>query len=78
MGLTKPNQELRRDLKQAAAILKWSGIDLFKVAVRLSEVGLETEARELLRMANSYQEIEDRLAAYSNEVKQGRIVRAKL
>jgi hypothetical protein len=36
MPLTKHNQELRRDLKQAAALLKWSGVDLLQVARRLS------------------------------------------
>jgi len=37
---TKPNQQLRRDLKEAAALLKWSGVDLMKMAIRLSEAGL--------------------------------------
>lgn len=27
MPLTKPNQQLRRDLKEASAHLKWSGVD---------------------------------------------------
>ncbi|WP_313771585.1 hypothetical protein [Pseudomonas protegens] len=35
MGLTKPNQQLRRDLKEAAATLKWAGVDLFGVAKRM-------------------------------------------
>lgn len=30
MTLTKPNQQLRRDLKEAAALLKWSGVDLMR------------------------------------------------
>ncbi|WP_223461364.1 MULTISPECIES: hypothetical protein [unclassified Pseudomonas] len=62
MGLTKPNQDLRRDLKQAAALLKWSGVDLMQVAVRLSESGLEADAQELLRIAAGFQEAEDKLA----------------
>lgn len=48
MPLTKPNQQLRRDLKEAAALLKWAGVDLMQAAVRLSEAGQEGEARELL------------------------------
>jgi hypothetical protein len=44
MPLTKPNQQLRRDLKQAAALLKWSGVDLPQLSRKLSEAGLEAEA----------------------------------
>ena len=77
MALTKPNQQLRRDLKEAAALLKWSGVDLMQAAVKLSEAGQEAEAKELLKIAASYQAVEDRLAGYAEEVKAGRIVRAK-
>lgn len=37
--LTKSNQQLRRDLKEAAALLKWSGVDLMQAAVRISNAG---------------------------------------
>jgi hypothetical protein len=77
MPLTKPNQDLRRDLKQAAALLKWSGVDLLQAARKLSEAGQEEEAEELLRIAVSFQETEDRLAGYADEVKAGVITRAK-
>lgn len=77
MTLTKPNQQLRRDLKEAAALLKWSGVDLMQAAVRLSESGQEDEARELLKIAASYQDAEDRLTGYANEVRDQRITRAK-
>jgi geranylgeranyl pyrophosphate synthase len=69
MALTKPNQDLRRDLKQAAALLKWSGVDLLQAARKLSEAGQKEEAKELLRIAVSFQETEDRLAGYADEVK---------
>lgn len=75
MPLTQPNQQLRRDLKEAAALLKWSGVDLMRVAVKLSEAGHEDEAKELLRIAASFQEAEDKLAGYADEVKAGRILR---
>jgi hypothetical protein len=78
MPLTKPNQDLRRDLKQAAALLKWSGVDLLQAARKLSEAGQEEEAEELLRIAVSFQETEDRLAGYADEVKAGVITRAKI
>ncbi|RTY77162.1 hypothetical protein [Pseudomonas veronii] len=77
MPLTKPNQQLRRDLKEAAALLKWSGVDLMQAAVRMSEAGQEDEARELLKIAKSYQAVEDKLASYADEVKAGRIAREK-
>lgn len=78
MPLTKPNQQLRRDLKEAAALLKWSGVDLMQIAERMSEAGLEDDARALLKIAISYQETEDKLASYADEVKAGRIVRGKV
>ncbi|WP_411835656.1 hypothetical protein ACLBNB_19985 [Pseudomonas chlororaphis subsp. aurantiaca] len=77
MGLTKPNQQLRRDLKEAAALLKWSGVDLMKMAVRLSEAGFEADAKELLTIAAGFPNAEDRLMAYADEVKDQRITRAK-
>jgi len=77
LPLTKPNQELRQDLKRAAALLKWSGVDLMQAAVRLSEAGHEDEARELMKIAAGFQETEDGLAGYADEVKTGVITRAK-
>lgn len=77
MALTKTNQQLRRDLKEAAALLKWSGVDLMQAAVRISNDGQEDDSRELLRIATSYQAMEDKLAGYADEVKVGKIVRGK-
>lgn len=75
MSLTKPNQQLHRDLIEAAALLKWSGIDLMQAAVKLSEACEEGEASELLKIAASYQAVEERLADYADEVKAGKISR---
>lgn len=77
MALTKPNQQLRRDLKEAAALLKWSGVDLMQAAVKLSEAGQEADARELIEIATRFQLVEDLMVGYADEVKAGRIVRAK-
>lgn len=77
MPLTKPNQELRSDLNQAAAVLKWSGVDLFVFAKKLLASGDEDSANELMQIALRFQEIEDKLAGYAGEVKAGQIVRAK-
>ncbi|NIL20110.1 hypothetical protein [Pseudomonas sp. AN3A02] len=78
MSLTKPNQQLRRDLKEAAALLKWSGVDLMQAAVRISAAGQEDDSRELLRIAASYQAVEDRMIGYADEVKAGQIIRSKV
>ena len=75
MPLTKPNQELKRDLKEAAALLKWSGVDLFTISKRLLDAGDEIGAAELMKIAVSYQAIEDKLASYTDEVKGGVITR---
>ncbi|WP_338487107.1 hypothetical protein VRB78_13710 [Pseudomonas trivialis] len=76
MTLTRPNQQLRRDLKDAAALLKWSGVDLFGVAKRLLAAGDDISADELMMIALSYQTMEDKLAGYADEVKAARIIRA--
>ena len=75
MPLTKPNQQLHLDLKEAAAILKWSGVDLMRMAVRLSEEGFESYSREILTILSGFPDAEDKLAGYADEVKAGRIVR---
>jgi hypothetical protein len=72
MPLTKRNQELRRDLKQTVALLKWSGVNLMQAAVRLSEAGQEDDAKDLLKIAAGFQEAEDKLAEYAEEVRAGR------
>ncbi|MNG38591.1 hypothetical protein D3C84_1263570 [compost metagenome] len=59
-------------------MLKWSGVDLMQAAVRLSESGQEAEAKEVLKIAADFQEVEDRLVGYTEEVKAGRIVRGKV
>ena len=76
MALTKPNQQLRRDLKEAAALLKWSGVDLFVFAKRLLAAGDEHGANDLMKIALSLQEAEDKLAGYADEVKAGDIIRS--
>ena len=76
MPLTKPNQQLRRDL-EAAALLKWSGVNLFVFAKRLLVTGDEQGANDLMKIALSFQETEDKLAGYADEVKAGQIIRSK-
>lgn len=75
MPLTKPNQQLRRHLKEAAALLKWTGVDLMQAAVKLSEAGQEDDAQELIKIATRFQVIEEQSAGYAEEVTRGLITR---
>ncbi|MFV0891320.1 hypothetical protein [Pseudomonas kurunegalensis] len=77
MTLTKPNQELRRDLQGLASDLKWSAVELMRIAVRLSEAGNEHDAQAVIRICQVMQAGEDRLVGYGDEVKAGRIERKK-
>lgn len=72
MGLNKPTQELRRDLKAAASALEDAAHDLFREAKSYAEPEFSA-AMEKIRM----HEHVDRLMALADEVKAGRIVRDK-
>lgn len=75
MPLTTLNQNLHRDLKEAADLLKWAKVDLMQAAVRTSGFGQQTDAKELLKIAANHQLIVDRLVGYADEVNAGRIKR---
>ena len=75
MTLDKPNQDLKRDLLGIASDLKWSAVELMRIAERLSLAGNEADAQAVLRMCTVLHADEDRLAGYADEVKAGRIVR---
>lgn len=77
MGLTKPNQQLARDLHGLAADFKWSAVELMRIAERLSLVGNEADAQALMRMITVFHAGEDKLAGYADEVREGRVVREK-
>lgn len=76
MPLTKPNQDLKRDLQGVASDLKWSAVELMRVAERLSLGGNEADAQAVLKMCTVLQADEDRLTGYADEVKTGQITRA--
>lgn len=78
MPPNNPNQELKRDLQGVASDLKWSAVELLRVAERLSQAGNEADAQAVLRMCKIFQADEDRLTAYVAEVGAGRIVRGKI
>jgi hypothetical protein len=77
MALSKPNQQLRRALKEAAALLKWAGVDLYVVSKRMMAGGDDQGAMELMKISISLQETEDKLAGYADEVKAEQIIRSK-
>lgn len=73
MSLTKPNQQLRRDLKAIALNLEQSCVDLGRLARRLSDV----DAIALMGLVGTLYEEADRLVGYADEVKAGQIIRSK-
>ena len=77
MELNKPEQDLKRDLQGIASDLKWSAVELKRIAERLSQSGHEADAQAVLKMCTVLQAGEDRLAGYADEVKAGVITRAK-
>lgn len=77
MPLTKPNQDLRRDLQGLASDLKWSAVELVRIAERLSLAGNDADAQAVLRMCRTFQGGEERLSGYAEETHLGLIARAK-
>lgn len=77
MALNKPNQDLKRDLQGVASDLKWSAVELMRIAERLSLAGNEADAQAVLKMCTMLQADEDRLTGYADEVKAGQIIRTK-
>ncbi|MBC3254365.1 hypothetical protein HU733_02575 [Pseudomonas paralactis] len=73
MALTKPNQQLRRDLKAIAFNLEHSCIDLVKLAEKLSDA----DAIALMGLVGTLYERADRLAGYAEEVSARQITRSK-
>lgn len=67
MSLTKPNQQLRRDLKAIASNLEQSCVDLGRLASRLSD----SDAIALMRLVGALYEDVDTLAGYADEVRVG-------
>jgi len=69
MPLTKPDQEMRCELKQAADLLKWSGVDLMQAAGKFSETGQDADAQDFLKITARFKEYEDELAGYAEDIK---------
>lgn len=75
MSLKKLEQDLKSDLQGIASDLKWSAVELIRIAERLSLAGNEADAQAVLRICTVLHDGEGRLSCYADEVKAGRIVR---
>lgn len=53
-------QTLRRDLQGLASDLKWSAVELARIADRLSQTGNEVDAQAVIRICMVMQAGEDR------------------
>ena len=75
MGLNKSVQDLKRDLKGVASDLKWSAVELVRIAERLSHAGNGPDADALRRMITIFQQGENRLDSWIKEIGAGQVVR---
>lgn len=73
--LTAQSQDLQRDLQGIATDLKWSAVELLRLAKRLSESGYDSDAQSILRLCKVFNEGELRLEAYAEEVRSTQITR---
>lgn len=73
MPLTKPNQQLRRDLKDAAFALESAALEIFHKA----QGSEEAQFLEAMKRVGELHDLADRLVGYGDEVKCGRVTRAK-
>lgn len=75
--MANANDTLRRDLQGLAADLKWSAVELVRIADRLSQSGNDPDAHALHRMIAMFQREEGRLQVVVNHVAEGRIIHAE-
>lgn len=77
MWLNESEQELRRDLQGLASDLRWSAVELLRVAEQLRQAGNEVDAQAVQRLCDLFQGDEKRLSGYAEEVKAKTISRNK-
>jgi hypothetical protein len=71
----KATQQLRRDLQGIASDLKWSAVELVRIAERLSLASNDPDAQALLRMCSIFAADEGRLNGYIEETHDGTLIR---
>ena len=69
MWLNEAENELRRDLQSVASDLRWSAVELLRLADQLRQGGNDADAQAVMRLCDLFQGDEQRLAAYAEEVK---------
>lgn len=62
------NSQMRRDLIGISVDLKWSSVELSRIADRLEAVGNSSDAHAIYRMIQVFQNGEERLAFIANTV----------
>jgi hypothetical protein len=77
MWLNESENELRRDLQSVASDLRWSAVELLRLADQLKLSGNDVDAQAVLRLCDLFQGDEQRLAGYAEEVKAKAISRNK-
>ncbi|MGS0735640.1 hypothetical protein ACVBEG_03565 [Pseudomonas sp. GG8] len=73
MGIKKSAQELKRDLNNVACNLEQTAGEISRLAERINDVDVVA----VLHLMNRLYKDSDRLKAYVDEIKAGRIVRNK-
>ena len=77
MWLNEDENELRRDLQGLASDLRWSAVELLRIAEQLRLAGNDVDAQAAMKLCNLFQGDEQRLAGYAEEVKAKIISRTK-
>lgn len=77
MWLNESENELRRDLQSVASDLRWSAVELLRLAQQFRQAGNEADAQAVQRLCELFQGDEQRLAGYAEEVKAKAITRTK-
>ncbi len=77
MELSMEDQQLKRQLSGIAADLKWSAVELARIAERLSHSGNDPDAQALQRMITVLRKDEDSLDALGDQVRKGHLSHQK-
>ncbi|MBK5551997.1 hypothetical protein JFU49_17205 [Pseudomonas sp. TH03] len=77
MRLNEFEQELQRDLQSVESNLRWSAVELLRLAEQFRLAGNEVDAQVALRLREVLQGDEERLKSYADEVKARHISRTK-
>lgn len=77
MWLNESEQALRRDLQGLASDLRWSAVELLRIAQQLRQAGNDVDAQAVQRLCDLFQGDEERLLGYAEEVKAKVISRNK-